>query len=112
MGGGPWATGASDRPPITIALIGCAASACALFLLRFTGAAANFSGFVVGALAGPMLLVWFLAEDGARRAAGSFGDWPWPGSQRIMSAVALAGWAAGAAHVWFLAEEMTRWLAG
>jgi len=93
-------------------LIGAAAAACALVLLGQSGPAANISGFLVGALAGPVLLVWFLVVDSRRRDGGRFGDWRWLPSRPTVSVVALAGWVAGAAHVWFLAAEMTRWLAG
>ncbi len=95
-----------------MAAIVVAAAVCALVLLDYSGPVANLSGFLVGALAGPALLVVFLVIDGTRRAGPSFGDWRWVGSRPAMSTVALAGWAAGAAHVWFLAKEMTRWLAG
>ena len=89
-----------------------AAAVCAVILLQYAGPAANISGFLVGALAGPTLLVGFIVIDETRRAGGRFGDWRWLGSRPTMSALALVGWAAGAAHAWFLAKEMTRWLAG
>ena len=89
-----------------------ASSACALVLLGYLGSAANAAGFLVGALGGPLLLVGFLVVDTRRRAGASFGEWRWLPSRPTVSAVALAGWVAGAAHVWFLAQEMTRWLAG
>ena len=89
-----------------------AAAACSLVLLQYAGLAANISGFLVGALAGPILLVGFLVINESRHSGGTFGDWRWLPSQPTMSAVALIGWAAGAAHVWFLAKEITRWMAG
>ena len=88
------------------------AAACSLVLLQHTGPAANFSGFLVGAVATPLLLIGFVVVDAVRRSGRSFGDWRWFPSRPAVSFVALAGWATGAAHVWFLAKEMTRWMAG
>ena len=76
------------------------------------GSSANAAGFLVGSVVGPLLLVAFFAVDAGRRAGATFGEWRLLPSRPTVSAVALVGWAAGAAHVWFLAEEMTRWLAG
>lgn len=89
-----------------------AATACALVLLSYSGPAANLSGFLVGGLAGLLLLVGFLVVHARRNARGSLGEWRRLPSRPTVSALALAGWAAGAAHGWFLAKEMTRWLAG
>ena len=88
------------------------AAACSLLLLQYVGPAVNISGFLLGALVGPILLVGFLVIDEIRRVGRRFGDWRWLPSRPTMSAVALIGWAAGAAHVWFLAKEITRWMAG
>lgn len=89
-----------------------AATLCSLLLLRYAGLAANLGGFLVGALAGPVLLVGFLIVNESRGRSGRFGDWRWLPSRPTVSVVALIGWVAGAAHVWFLAKEITRWLAG
>lgn len=80
--------------------------------MRYSGPAANLSGFLVGAVASPLLLVGFLAINSARKSGGRFGDWRRLPSSPTMAAVGLAGWAAGAAHIWFYAMEVTRWLAG
>ena len=88
------------------------AAVCSLVLLQSAGPAANVSGFLVGALAGPILLVGFFVIDGLRRASGVFGEWRWLPSRPTICVIALIGWAAGAAHVWFFAKEITRWLAG
>ena len=89
-----------------------ASTVCALVLLGYVSSSANGAGFLLGALGGPLLLVWFLVVDAGRRAGATFGEWRWLPSRPTVAAVALAGWAAGVAHVWFLAKEMTRWLAG
>ncbi len=105
-------SGTAERPPLSLAIAVGAAVACALVLLRYSGPAANLSGFLVGAVAGPLLLIGFLVINNARKSGGKFGDWRWLPSSPTMAAVGLAGWAAGAAHVWFYAKEVTRWLAG
>ena len=97
---------------MSLAVAVLAATVGALVLLGSTGSGVNQAGFLVGALGGPLLLVGFLVVDAARRAGDAFGEWRWLPSRPTVSAVALVGWAAGAAHVWFLAKEMTRWLAG
>ncbi|MCY4629322.1 MAG: hypothetical protein OXE75_00300 [bacterium] len=89
-----------------------ASTVCALVLLGFVSWSANSAGFLLGALGGPLLLVGFLVVDAGRRAGETFGEWRWLPSRPTVSALALAGWTAGAAHGWFLAKEMTRWLAG
>ena len=81
-------------------------------LLGSAGWRANGVGFLLGAFCGPILLVGFWLIDARRRHGGLHGDWRWPPSRPTVAAVALVGWLAGAAHVWFLAKEMTRWLAG
>ena len=105
-------TPSGDRPPAVLAGAVAAATVCALVLLYYSGPAANLSGFLVGAVGGPLLLVGFLVALERRQAGGRFGDWRWLGSRQAMSALALAGFAAGAAHIWFYAKEVTRWLAG
>ena len=89
-----------------------ASTVCTLVLLGYVSSSANGAGFLLGALGGPLLLVGFLVVDGRRRAGKNLGDWTWLPSRPTVSVLALAGWAAGAAHAWFLAKEMTRWLAG
>ena len=110
--GGSSRSGAAERPPLVLAVVVGAAVACAFVLLRHTGPAANLSGFLVGAVAGPSLLIGFLVINSARKSGQKFGDWRWLPSSPTMAAVGLAGWAAGAAHVWFYATEVTRWLVG
>jgi len=88
------------------------AAACALVLLGYSGAAANLSGFVVGAVAGPLLLIGFLVVNSARKSRGTYSDWRWLPSTPTVAASGLAGWVAGVAHIWFFAKEVTRWLAG
>ena len=89
-----------------------ASTVCALVLLGFVSSSANGAGFLVGAFGGPLLLIGFLVVDSGRRAGATFGEWRWLPSRPTTFALALAGWTAGAAHAWFLAKEMTRWLAG
>jgi len=110
--GGSKPAGAAERPPLSLAIVVGAAVACTLVLLRYSGPAANLSGFLVGAVAGPLLLIGFLVINNARKSGGKFGDWRWLPSSPAMAALGLAGWAAGAAHIWFFAKEVTRWLAG
>ena len=68
----------------------------------------NAAGFLVGALLGPVLLGWFLADDNARRAAGRYGDWPLLPARRLAQAVCALGWLLGGIHDFFLAQELTR----
>jgi hypothetical protein len=89
-----------------------AATVGALALLGFVNSSANGAGFLVGAFGGPLLLVGFLVVDAGRRSGATFDEWRWLPSRLTVSALALVGWAAGAAHAWFFAKEVTRWLAG
>lgn len=77
-------------------------------LFLFESSLSNAAGFLVGALIGPVLLGWFFADDNARRAAGRYGDWARLPVRRLASAVCALGWLFGGAHVYFLAQELTR----
>ena len=79
-------TPSGDRPPAVLAGAVAAATVCALVLLYYSGPAANLSGFLVGAVGGPLLLVGFLVALERRQAGGRFGDWRWLGSRQAMSA--------------------------
>ena len=85
-----------------------AAAIATLALFLFESSFSNAAGFLVGSLAGPVMLGWFLADDNARRAAGRYGDWARLPVRRLASAVCALGWILGGVHVFFLAQELTR----
>ena len=99
-----------SRPPLGL-LIG-ALAALLVSALMFQGVAgidpptANLVGFVAGSVLGFVLLGWFSVVDNRRRV-GNYGDWSIP-SRPTMRCVALAGWALGVLHAYFLALEITR----
>lgn len=79
-----------------------------LLLFFFESSPSNAAGFLVGALLGPVMLGWFLADDNARRAAGRYGDWPLLRARWLAQAVCALGWLSGGIHVFYLAQEWTR----
>lgn len=81
-----------------------AAAIVTLVLFLFEGSPFNAAGFLAGALLGPVMLGWFLADDNA----GRYGDWPPLPARRLAWAVCALGWLFGGIHVFFLAQELTR----
>ncbi len=83
-----------------------------LAMLRYAGATGNTIGWLVGVLGCPLLLIIFHIKNESRKGGRTFGDWRFLPSSPAMSVVAVAGCVAGAAHTWFFANEITRWMAG
>ncbi len=81
-------------------------------LLWVWGVTGNVIGALFGILASPLLLIGFLVTSEQRSNKGKFGDWRFLPSQPTTFVMAIVGWVVGVAHLWFLAQEITRWQAG
>ena len=73
-----------------------------------SGPSANLVGFLIGSVLGIANLAVFLVLDNKSRATNMYSDWT-PSPRRVVPYLALTSWMIGACHIFFWAQELTRW---
>ena len=68
----------------------------------------NTLGYVVGCFVSIWVLYLFLSADRQARSTLRYNDWRPVGALTLIGVTTLCSWVAGAAHLWFWAQDLTR----
>lgn len=117
---GPSATGSAFGPPkasFAAAVVVLAFTLASYWLgarvevgIAGTGREVDFNtlGYVVGCFVSIWMLYLFSSADQQARSTLRYNDWRPVGARTLIGVTTLCSWAAGAAHLWFWAQDLTR----